>query len=124
MFVIFIKDQAVFDVNDAIGVGCKFFIVRDDDVLRVIDCAEVMSIRADDNQVLLHTRTADWALREPLSALLERLNYPDFLRVHRSALVNKAQITHLDDGHVVLKNKQRVEISRRKKEEVMKALAG
>jgi len=47
-----------------------------------------------------------------------------FLRVHRSALVNKAQITHLDDGHVVLKDHTRVEISRRKREDVLKALAG
>jgi two-component system LytT family response regulator len=46
-----------------------------------------------------------------------------FLRVHRSTLVNKAQITHLDDGHVVLKNQARLEVSRRKREEVLRALA-
>lgn len=80
---------------------------------------------ADDNYTELHTMDGRrFVSARTLKDYEDMLAPLGFLRVHRSALVNKAQITHLDDGHVVLKNNARVEISRRKKEEVLKALAG
>ncbi len=86
--------------------------------------AELTHCTADDNYTELHTGDGRRFVSARTLKEYEDMLVPlGFLRVHRSALVNKAQITHLDDGHVVLKNKQRVEISRRKKEEVMKALA-
>ena len=87
--------------------------------------AEVTHCTADDNYTELHTGDGRrFVSARTLKDYEDMLAPLGFLRVHRSALVNKAQITHLDDGHVVLKNNTRVEISRRKKEEVMKALAG
>ena len=87
--------------------------------------ADLTHCTADDNYTELHTTDG----RRYISARTLK-DYEDmlaplgFLRVHRSSLVNRSAITHLDDGHVVLKNSVRVEISRRKKEEVLKALAG
>ncbi len=78
---------------------------------------------ADDNYTELHTADG----RRFISARTLK-DYEDmlaplgFLRIHRSYLVNKAKIMHLDDGHVVLSNCTRVEISRRKRDEVLKAL--
>lgn len=87
--------------------------------------AEVTHCIADDNYTELHTGDGRrFVSARTLKDYEDMLAPLGFLRVHRSALVNKAQITHLDDGHVVLKNSTRVEISRRKKEEVLKALAG
>ena len=87
--------------------------------------SELSHCTADDNYTELHTGDGRcFVSARTLKDYEDMLAPLGFLRVHRSALVNKAQITHLDDGHVVLKNPQRVEISRRKKEEVMKALAG
>lgn len=46
-----------------------------------------------------------------------------FIRTHKSHLVNKKFISFIDhDGFAVLKDNSRVEISRRRKEEVMEAL--
>jgi two-component system, LytTR family, response regulator len=87
--------------------------------------AEITHCTADDNYTELHTGDGRrFVSARTLKDYEDMLTPLGFLRVHRSALVNKAQITHLDDGHVVLKNKTRVEISRRKKDEVLKALAG
>ena len=86
---------------------------------------EVTHCTADDNYTELHTADGRRFVSARTLKDYEDMLVPlGFLRVHRSNLVNKAQITHLDDGHVVLKNSTRVEISRRKKEEVLKALAG
>jgi two-component system LytT family response regulator len=46
-----------------------------------------------------------------------------FIRTHKSHLVNKKYIAFIDhDGFAVLKDKSKVEVSRRRKEEVMAAL--
>jgi two-component system LytT family response regulator len=46
-----------------------------------------------------------------------------FIRTHKSHLVNKKFISFIDhDGFAVLKDKTKVEVSRRRKEEVMEAL--
>jgi two-component system LytT family response regulator len=48
-----------------------------------------------------------------------------FLRTHRSYLVNRTHIDHLDrGGFVVLRNGMRVEVASRRREEVARALAG
>ena len=86
---------------------------------------ELSHCTADDNYTELHTLDGRrFVSARTLKDYEDMLMPLGFLRVHRSTLVNKAQITHLDDGHVVLKNRMRVEISRRKKEEVMRALGG
>ncbi|MBL7951788.1 MAG: response regulator transcription factor [Flavobacteriales bacterium] len=78
---------------------------------------------ADDNYTELHTADGRrFISARTLKDYEDMLTPLGFLRVHRSQLVNKAKITHLDDGHVVLSNSIRVEISRRKREDVMKAL--
>ncbi len=87
--------------------------------------AELSHCTADDNYTELHTLDGRRFVSARTLKDYEDMLLPlGFLRVHRSTLVNKAQITHLDDGHVVLRNSTRVEISRRKKEEVLKALVG
>jgi two-component system, LytTR family, response regulator len=86
--------------------------------------AEVTHCTADDNYTELHTGDGKRFVSARTLKDYEDMLVPlGFLRVHRGTLVNKALITHLDDGHVVLTNKLRIEISRRKKEEVLKALA-
>lgn len=46
-----------------------------------------------------------------------------FIRTHKSHLVNKKFISYIDhDGFAILKDDSRVEVSRRRKEEVMQAL--
>ncbi len=51
------------------------------------------------------------------------LSSQNFIRTHKSHLVNKKFIAFIDhDGFAVLKDKTKVEVSRRRKEEVMEAL--
>lgn len=87
--------------------------------------AEVSHCTADDNYTELHTLDGRrFVSARTLKDYEDMLSPLGFLRVHRSSLVNRTAITHLDDGHVVLRGNVRVEISRRKKEDVLKALAG
>lgn len=84
---------------------------------------EVSHCIADDNYTEL--RLADgrhFISARTLKDYEEMLAPLGFLRVHRSALVNRGNISHVDQVHVVLKGGVRVEMSRRKREEVVRAL--
>lgn len=86
--------------------------------------AELTHCTADDNYTELHTADGRrFVSARTLKDYEDMLSPWGFLRVHRSALVNKSAIAHLTEGHVVLSNDLHVEVSRRKREEVMKALA-
>ncbi len=51
------------------------------------------------------------------------LSPQNFIRTHKSHLVNKKFISYIDhDGYAVLKDNSKVEVSRRRKEEVMEAM--
>ena len=109
--------------------GVRRVLVRDDDALRPLDCANILAIQARDNQVVLHTAERDWLLREPLGALLARLQAPDLLRVHRSHAVNLRHVRemlplHKGDGDLILSDGRRVPYSRTCREALLKALAG
>lgn len=45
-----------------------------------------------------------------------------FLRIHRSRLVNRETVSHVDQDHLVLKGGARIEMSRRRREEVIRIL--
>ena len=86
--------------------------------------ADVMHCSADDNYTELHLNDGRrFVSARTLKEYEEMLEPWGFLRVHRSSLVNRAAVSHLDDSHLVLKSGARVEVSRRKREEVMRALA-
>jgi two-component system LytT family response regulator len=89
-----------------------------------ISPAEITHCTADDNYTELHVQDGRrFVSARTLKDYEDMLQPVGFLRIHRSALVNRAMITHVDGMHVVLRNSERVEMSRRKREEVLKVLA-
>jgi two-component system LytT family response regulator len=79
---------------------------------------EIEWIEAEDNYVLLHSGKDDYILRETLSSIESKLDPADFIRVHRSAIVNiealKELRPELNGAYTVeLKNGTRLRLSRR-----------
>jgi two-component system LytT family response regulator len=84
---------------------------------RVVRCQDVDWIGAADNYVELHVGRATLLLREALSALAPRLDERQFLRIHRSTLVNLDRVRELHpllagDATVVLADGQQLRVSR------------
>lgn len=85
---------------------------------------EVTHCTADDNYTELHTTDGRrFVSARTLKDYEEMLVPLGFLRVHRSSLVNRTAVSHLDEHHVILANGARLEVSRRKREDVLRALA-
>jgi len=92
--------------------------------LHFVPPAEVAFCRAEDNYTELHLCDGRrFMVARTLKEYDDMLAELGFIRVHRSYLVNREAITRVTtDGHLEIVGGQRVEISRRRKEEVMKLL--
>ena len=64
--------------------------------------AEILFAEADNNYVNIHTQTQKFALRLSLSDLLERLQFPRLIRIHRSYAVNIDEISSFDEQLIKL----------------------
>ena len=91
-----------------------------------VDPAEVVWCEADINYTNLHLQDdRRFVSARTLKDYEDMLTPLGFLRTHRSYLVNRSHIDHLDrSGYVVLRNGKRVEVASRRKDEVARALAG
>lgn len=91
-----------------------------------VDPAEVVWCEADVNYTNLHLQDERrFVSARTLKDYEDMLTPLGFLRTHRSYLVNRAHIDHLDrSGFVVLRGGRRVEVASRRKEDVARALAG
>lgn len=91
-----------------------------------VDPHDVVWCEADVNYTNLHLQDERrFVSARTLKDYEDMLTPLGFLRTHRSYLVNRAHIDHLDKaGFVVLRNGRRVEVASRRKEDVARALAG
>lgn len=90
-----------------------------------VDPAEVVWCEADVNYTNLHLRDERrFVSARTLKDYEDMLSPLGFLRTHRSYLVNRAHVDHLDkSGFVVLRNGRKVEVASRRREEVARALS-
>ena len=93
----------------------------------VLDLAEIEWIEADDYYAAVHARGRRHLIRESLASLEGRLTRGRFVRVHRSAIVNLAQVREVrsrpgEDPAVVLHDGTRLPLSRRRRRLVDEAI--
>jgi two-component system LytT family response regulator len=60
-----------------------------------VDPAEIVSVEAQGNYVLLQRISGSYLLRESISAVAEKLRPHGFIRIHRSVLVNSAFVEEI-----------------------------
>lgn len=89
--------------------------------LKLLDAAAIHWLEADDNYVHVHTAQARYILRRTLADLLEQLGEQRFVRIHKSAAVNLAEIATLSplfkgDHEIHLRSGAVLRLSRRFKD--------
>jgi two-component system, LytTR family, response regulator len=87
----------------------------------LLNVAEIVWIAAEDYYVLVHSKRGRHMVRAALSSLEERLDPHVFLRVHRAAIINVAEVQEVsDDGGLVLhlSDGSRVAVSRSRRRQV------
>ena len=86
----------------------------------LLHSAEIDWIEADDYYAAIHTGKRRLLIRESLSSLEGRLDAAQFVRTHRSAIVNIERVREIRNDAaemvLILRDGQRVPVSRRKRE--------
>ncbi|MBV8245033.1 MAG: response regulator transcription factor [Candidatus Eremiobacteraeota bacterium] len=83
-----------------------------------VACQEISRIESDGNNVVLHARASEYALRGTLDAMEARLDPAHFARVHRSHLINFDHVAEIrpwfhGDQRILMKDGSEVPWSRR-----------
>jgi two-component system LytT family response regulator len=96
-------------------------LVPQGEELHLIDAAAIHWLEADDNYVHVHTAQARFILRRTLADLLAQLGEQRFVRIHKSAAVNIAEVKTLSplfkgDHEVTLRSGAVLRMSRRYRE--------
>jgi len=93
----------------------------------VLAISEIDWVEAQDYCVLVHIAKTSYLLRDSIRRLEPRLAEHGFLRVHRSALVNRARVRELRrptqrDWYLVLEDGTELPVSRRLRPEIQRQL--
>lgn len=100
-----------------------FFFIKCDQVFEKVYFNDVLYIEAMQNYCVLHTPARKLIAYITLTGLEEKLPKQNFLKVHKSFIVNLEKITALD-GNDLFINKAQIPVSRNLKDEVMKRVMG
>jgi DNA-binding LytR/AlgR family response regulator len=82
--------------------------IKDKGRIVFVDVAELISVEAHGNYVLLQQKAGSYLLRDTVSSVAEKLRPHGFIRIHRSVLVNVAFVETIQvesDGDYVLRTK-------------------
>lgn len=93
------------------------FVVRGDDVIRMVDVDDVDWIEASGNYIRLHVGDETFDVRGTLRGTLQRLDPARFVRIHRSWAVNVDRVAELHpwfggDYIAVLESGEQLRVSR------------
>ncbi|QYF92417.1 response regulator [Massilia sp. PAMC28688] len=110
------------------GQSLRQLLVSERGVTRIVTLDALEWIETADNYVILHTATVHPLLRQTLAGLLDRLG-PRFVRCHRRAAVQLAQVARVEardkgDCELVLRSGTRVPCSRQYSAAVLALLSG
>src|SRR6185436_2471587 len=87
-------------------------VVREPGRILFLDAADVDWIEAAENYVYLHARGKKHLVRGTIKSFAERLDPRQFIRVHRSTIVNLERVREVESKRVVLRDGTTVPISR------------
>ena len=82
---------------------------------------DVLYVEARKHNVLLHTSSGEIRTRTALGEVTEKLGGPPFIPCHRSYMVNLVNVADLRDNSFIMKNGDRVPVSRTYQEKAHEA---
>ena len=105
-------------------VFCIFYyhiVQRDANRYFFVNTNDIIHISAEEKYIEIHTDKGKYLIRETMNSVEESLDPQKFARIHRSFIVNIDQIKEMQpwshgDYVVVLKNGEKIQMSRRYRE--------
>jgi DNA-binding LytR/AlgR family response regulator len=106
------EKETILQLADYIFIKQNYRFIK----IRIVD---ILFASADDNYVHLHTVDKKYSLRISLSQLIDKINRPWLVRIHRSYAINLQAIQSFTEQEVII-NKQHLPIGRNYKEDFLR----
>ena len=113
-----IKNKPTSIINE--GPNNDLFVKTDSKIVKV-NLKELQYVEALADYVILHTSSQKFVVHSTMKGIEKRLPYPDFIRIHRSYIINADKIESIEDLSVLI-NKKFIPIGASYKESFMKSL--
>ena len=115
--------EPMFPNSDHISAMDDRLFIRNNNQLVKVAFSDILYVEADRSYCKVHTENQTFLLSVPLSNFKSQLPKENFLKVHRSFVVNIQRIDAISDQHEFLMiHSHRVPVARRSKEEVVKRM--
>lgn len=101
----------------------EFIFVKTDSRLEKVIFSEILYVEAMENYVIIHTHSQKIITMMTMKAMEEVLPDSDFLRVHKSFIVNHRHISSVE-GNEIKTGSAKIPVSRKNKSQVMEWLTG
>ncbi len=88
----------------------RILIRTDNNTAEMIPYAEIIYIEAARSYSYIHAKGRKYTLSNSMKKVMEKLENPDFVRVHRSYVVNLNQVTGIE-GNIIRMGEYKVEMS-------------
>jgi DNA-binding LytR/AlgR family response regulator len=98
----------------------RIFVKHKEKMVKVF-IEDILYIEADRNYAKISTKNKEYLLGTTLKTMEEKLPKPQFIRVHRSFLVNLKQIDEVSENHVII-NQKAIPLSISMREDLLKRL--
>lgn len=119
-------NQVQLHMSPAMGNDVPFILndsifIRHHEKMVKLDIKVILYIEAERNYCRIHTKEKEYLLVMTLKELDDKLPVQNFIRIHRSFIVNIAQVDEIAQTHVVIARKA-IPVSKSLKDELLKRL--
>ena len=88
----------------------------------VLTVAEIMYIEVKRNDVFIHATEKSYKIRDSLVNINKKFSFPCFASPYQSYTINLDHYDTIDDGCIILKNKEKIPLSRHKSKDFYDSL--
>lgn len=108
------------DANAPFIMSDRIFVKHKEKMVKVF-IEDILFLEADRNYSKISTKNKEYLLGTTLKIMEDKLPKPQFIRVHRSFLVNLKQIDEVSENHVII-NQKAIPLSISMREDLLKRL--
>jgi len=99
------RAREVEDIASKANVDREYFFIRSEGKLVKIMYSEVRYLETVGDYVRFQTASAGHLVHSSLKKLQDKFQHPDFIKVHRSFIVNLSHIVDIEDGNLLIEKK-------------------
>ncbi len=116
------RAREVFDIASRPHTGRDYFFIRTDGRLVRIDYADLQYLETVGDYVRFQTLDKGYLVHSSMKRLQQRFEHPDFVKVHRSFIVNLSHIVDIEDANLLI-DKKVIPISRAHRAALIKLIS-